>query len=179
MLRSGIALAGANIWRFQGQEDPQFGKGMVFADDITQWNLWGNELSVLVTCVSGLGVLSNSEGVFGLRRALAIAGAKYVISSLWNIPNKPSVLLMNKFFEIYQSTTKRTPAVALAQAQAYIRNITFGELNSRSIGREIIRELLAVRALSSLAEPIGTIISTDDVKPLADPYFWGAWICQG
>lgn len=23
MLRSGIALAGANIWRFQGQEDPQ------------------------------------------------------------------------------------------------------------------------------------------------------------
>jgi tetratricopeptide (TPR) repeat protein/CHAT domain-containing protein len=179
MLRSGIALAGANIWRFQGQEDPQFGKGVVFADDITQWNLWGNELSVLVTCVSGLGAVSNSEGVFGLRRALAIAGAKYVISSLWNIPTKPSVLLMNKFFEIYQSATKPTPAVALAQAQAYIRNITLGELNSSSIGREIIKELLAVRALSSLAEPIGTIIATDDVKPLADPFFWGAWICQG
>ncbi len=171
MLRSGIALAGANIWRFQGQEDPRFGKGVVFADDITQWNLWGNELSVLVTCVSGLGAVSNSEGVFGLRRALAIAGAKYVISSLWNIPTKPSVLLMNKFFEIYQSATKPNPAVALAQAQAYIRNITCGELNSSSIGREIIRELLAVRALSSIA--------TDDVKPLADPYFWGAWICQG
>jgi tetratricopeptide (TPR) repeat protein len=171
MLRSGIALAGANIWRFQGQEDPQFGKGVIFADDITQWNLWGNELSVLVTCVSGLGAVSNSEGVFGLRRALGIAGAKYVISSLWNIPTKPSVLLMNKFFEIYQSATKPTPAVALAQSQAYIRNITLGELNSSSIGREIIRELLAVRALSSIA--------TDDVKPLADPYFWGAWICQG
>jgi tetratricopeptide (TPR) repeat protein len=171
MLRSGIALAGANIWRFQGREDPQFGKGVVFADDITQWNLWGNELSVLVTCVSGLGAVSNSEGVFGLRRALAIAGAKYVISSLWNIPTKPSVLLMNKFFEIYQSATKPTPAVALAQAQTYIRNITFGELSNSSIGREIIKELLAVRALSSIA--------TDDVKPLADPYFWGAWICQG
>ncbi len=171
MLRSGIALAGANIWRFQGTSDSQFGKGVVFADDITQWNLWGNELSVLVTCVSGLGLVSNSEGVFGLRRALAIAGAKYVISSLWNIPTKPSVLLMNKFFEIYQSATKPTPAVALAQAQAYIRTVTCGELNSSSIGREIIQELLAVRALSSIA--------TDDVKPLADPYFWGAWICQG
>jgi tetratricopeptide (TPR) repeat protein len=171
MLRSGIALAGANIWRFQGTSDFKFGKGVVFADDITQWNLWGNELSILVTCVSGLGAVSNSEGVFGLRRALAIAGAKYVISSLWNIPTKPSVLLMNKFFEIYQSATKPTPAVALAQSQAYIRNITLGELNSSSIGREIIKELLAVRALSSIA--------TDDVKPLADPYFWGAWICQG
>ena len=171
MLRSGIALAGANIWRFQGTSDSKFGKGVVFADDITQWNLWGNELSVLVTCVSGLGAVSNSEGVFGLRRALSIAGAKYVISSLWNIPTKPSVLLMNKFFEIYQSATKPTPAVALAQAQAYIRNITLGELNSSSIGREIIKELLAVRALSSIA--------TDNVKPLAEPYFWGAWICQG
>jgi CHAT domain-containing protein len=109
----------------------------------------------------------------------ANAGAKYVISSLWNIPTKPSVLLMNKFFEIYQSTTKPTPAVALAQAQAYIRNITFGKLNSSSIGREIIKELLVVRVLSSLAEPIGTIIPTDDVKPLADPNFWGAWIFQG
>lgn len=171
MLRSGIALAGANIWRFQGLPDSKFGKGVVFADDITQWNLWGNELSVLVTCVSGLGAVSNTEGVFGLRRALAIAGAKYVISSLWNIPTKPSVLLMNKFFKIYQSAAKPTPAVALVQAQAYLRNITLGELTQSSIGREIIKELLAVRALSSSA--------TDDVKPLADPYFWGAWICQG
>ena len=173
MLRSGIALAGANIWRFQGQEDPEFGKGVVFADDITQWNLWGNELSILITCVSGLGEVSSNEGVFGLRRALAIAGAKYVISSLWNIPTKPSVLLMNKFFEFYQSADRPTPTVALAAAQTYLRNITLGELRKTSIGQEIIAELQddLVRALSPTAP--------DDTKPLADPYFWGAWICQG
>jgi tetratricopeptide (TPR) repeat protein/CHAT domain-containing protein len=173
MLRSGIALAGANIWRFQGTPSPEFGKGVAFADDIAQWNLWGNELSLIITCVSALGDISSSEGVFGLRRALAIAGAKYVISSLWNIPTKPSVLLMDKFFEFYQSAERPTPTVALAAAQNYIRNVTLGELRTSSIGREIIEELQhdRIRALNPTAP--------DDTKPLATPYFWGAWICQG
>jgi tetratricopeptide (TPR) repeat protein len=173
MLRSGIALAGANIWRFQGTETEKFGKGVVFAHDIAQWDLWGTELALMITCVSGLGAIKNSEGVFGLRRALSIAGAKYVITSLWNIPTKPSVLLMNKFFELYRSAARPTPPQALAQAQTYVRNITLGELKQIEIGRSIVEELQreTVRKLSSTA--------TDDVKPLADPHYWGAWICQG
>jgi tetratricopeptide (TPR) repeat protein len=173
MLRSGIALAGANIWRFQGTPDPKFGKGVAFAHDIAQWDLWGTELAVMITCVSGMGEVRESEGVFGLRRALAIAGAKYTISSLWNIKTKPSVLLMDKFFELYQSEDRPTPPQALAQAQTYVRNITLGELNQLEIGLAIVEELQreTVRKLS--------LTATDDVKPLADPHFWGAWICQG
>jgi CHAT domain len=171
MLRSGIALAGANIWRFQGTLDPKFGKGVAFAH-IAQWDLWGTELSLMITCVSGLGEVRNSEGVFGLRRALSIAGAKYTISSLWNIPTKASVLLMDRFFELYQSEGL-TPPQALAQAQTYVRNITLGELKQLDIGQAIVKELQGetVRKLS--------LTATDDVKPLADPHFWGAWICQG
>jgi tetratricopeptide (TPR) repeat protein len=173
MLRSGIALAGANIWRFQGTETEQFGKGVVFAHDIAQWDLWGTELALMITCVSGLGAIKNSEGVFGLRRALAIAGAKYVITSLWSIPTKPSVLLMNKFFELYRSAARPTPPQALAQAQNYVRNITLRELKELEIGLAIVEELQGetVRKLS--------LTATDDVKPLADPHYWGAWICQG
>jgi tetratricopeptide (TPR) repeat protein len=173
MLRSGIALAGANIWRFQGTETEKFGKGVVFAHDIAQWDLWGTELALMITCVSGLGAIENSEGVFGLRRALSIAGAKYVITSLWNIPTKPSVLLMNKFFELYRSADRPTPPQALAQAQNYVRNITLGELKELEIGQSIVEELQGetVRKLS--------LTATDDVKPLADPHYWGAWICQG
>jgi CHAT domain-containing protein len=173
MLRSGIALAGANIWRFQGTETEKFGKGVVFAHDIAQWDLWGTELALMITCVSGLGAIENSEGVFGLRRALSIAGAKYVITSLWNIPTKPSVLLMNKFFKLYRSADRPTPPQALAQAQNYVRNITLGELKELEIGQSIVEELQGetVRKLS--------LTATDDVKPLADPHYWGAWICQG
>ncbi len=173
MLRSGIALAGANIWRFQGTETEEFGKGVVFAHDIAQWDLWGTELALMITCVSGLGAIKNSEGVFGLRRALSIAGAKYVITSLWNIPTKPSVLLMDKFFELYRSAARPTPPQALTQAQNYVRNITLGELKEFEIGRSIVEELQGetVRKLS--------LTATDDVNPLADPHYWGAWICQG
>jgi hypothetical protein len=39
MLRCGFALAGANIWRFKGVESPQFGKGIIFAQDVMQCNL--------------------------------------------------------------------------------------------------------------------------------------------
>jgi tetratricopeptide (TPR) repeat protein len=173
MLRSGIALAGANIWRFQGTPSPKFGKGVALAQDIAQLDLWGTELTIFVTCVGALGEVKNSGGVFGLRRALSIAGAKYVITSLWNIPTKPSVLLMDKFFDLYQSEAHPTPPEALAAAQFYVRNISLGELKQSEVGREIIAELQSdrVRGLRSDA--------TDDVKPLADPHFWGAWICQG
>jgi hypothetical protein len=173
MLRSGIALAGANIWRFQGTPDPKFGKGVAFAHDIAQWDLWGTELVLMITCVSGLGEVRNSEGVFGLRRALAIAGAKYVITSLWNIPTKTSVLLMDKFFELYQSEDRPTPPEALAASQFYVRNITLGELKQSEVGREIVAELQSdrVRQLD--------LNATDDVTPLSHPHFWGAWICQG
>lgn len=173
MLRSGIALAGANIWRFQRTPDPKFGKGVAFAQDIAQWDLWGTELALMITCVSGLGEVRNSEGVFGLRRALSIAGAKYTISSLWNIPTKPSVLLMDKFFELYQSEDRPTPPQALAQAQTYVRNITLGELKQLKLGQSIVEELQRETVRKLL------LTATDDVKPLADPHFWGAWICQG
>jgi tetratricopeptide (TPR) repeat protein len=173
MLRSGIALAGANIWRFQGTLDPKFGKGVAFAHDIAQWDLWGTELALMITCVSGLGEVRNSEGVFGLRRALTIAGAKYTISSLWNIKTKPSVLLMDKFFELYQSEARPTPPEALAAAQFFVRNITLGELKQSKLGMAVVEELQSdtVRKISNNAP--------DDIKPLAHPHFWGAWICQG
>jgi tetratricopeptide (TPR) repeat protein len=170
MLRCGFALAGANIWRFQGIESPQFGKGIIFAQDVMQCNLWGTELALIATCVSGMGDIKNSEGVFGLRRALAIAGAKYVITSLWNIPTKPSALLMEKFFNLYKSGM--LPATALSAAQKHVRDITLGDLRNSQLGLEVIAELQSGFLPISDDTP-------NDLQPLSHPYFWGAWICQG
>jgi CHAT domain-containing protein len=170
MLRCGFALAGANIWRFKGVESPQFGKGIIFAQDVMQCNLWGTELAIIATCVSGMGEVKNSEGVFGLRRALAIAGAKYVITSLWSIPTKPSALLMEKFFEFYKSGLP--PAVALSNAQKDVRDITLGALKGSQLGLEVIDELK--EGYMQISDD-----TSDDFRPLSHPYFWGAWICQG
>jgi CHAT domain-containing protein len=70
MMRSGLALAGANTWLFGGTLPPQAGKGFVFAQDIASLDLWANELTVLSACDTARGDIKIGEGVFGLRRAL-------------------------------------------------------------------------------------------------------------
>jgi CHAT domain-containing protein len=55
------------------------GKGFVFAQDIASLDLWANELTVLSACDTARGDIKIGEGVFGLRRAFAVAGAKTLV----------------------------------------------------------------------------------------------------
>ncbi|MEQ9482235.1 CHAT domain-containing protein [Coleofasciculus sp. F4-SAH-05] len=55
------------------------------------------------------------EGVFGLRRAFAIAGTKTLIMSLWSVPDRATALLMNRFLSNLRQGIGRR--VALKEAQ--------------------------------------------------------------
>ncbi len=61
-------------------------------------NLQGTEWVVLSACESGLGEVKAGEGVWGLRRAFQMAGARTVISSLWAIPDKQTVSIMEQLY---------------------------------------------------------------------------------
>ncbi|MDF5714663.1 MAG: CHAT domain-containing protein [Rhizonema sp. NSF051] len=173
MMRSGLALAGANTWLKNGILPKQAGKGFVFAQDIASIDLWANELTVLSACDTARGDIKIGEGVFGLRRAFAVAGSKTLVMSLWKVPDRATALLMERFFDNLQSGMNR--ANALQDAQIYLRKITVEELRKSASGIELLKELMGVKELSEDSK----IDSQQEDTPLAHPFYWGAWICQG
>jgi len=172
MIRAGLAFAGANTSR-QGQTLPTHaGKGLLLAQDVAGIDLWENEVTILIACQTGLGDVQLGEGVFGLRRAFAVAGCKALIMSLWEVPTRVSLLLMDRFLnDVERGLGKRE---ALLKAQSYIRTITIQELQQFPLGCDILAEFIEKKVISE-----EFIEANPDYQLLSHPYFWGAWISQG
>jgi CHAT domain-containing protein len=115
MLRSGLALAGANTWLKAGNPPEEAEDGLLTAEDVTGLDLVATELVVLSACETGLGQVHVGEGVFGLRRAFVLAGAKTLVMSLWKVPDEPTRELMEDFYSRLLVGEGR--AEALRQAQ--------------------------------------------------------------
>jgi CHAT domain-containing protein len=169
MYRSFLAMTGANTGLRGDRLPPEAGNGLLSAQDITALDLWNTDLVVLCACQTGMGDIKTGEGVFGLRRALAIAGAKTLIMSLWSVPALPTVLLMDRLFDTLEQQSPKDYRAALEIAQDYIQTITVAELNQSQLGQDILKELTQVNLLNG----------KPDQQPLQHPHFWAAWICQG
>ena len=99
LLLTGLALAGANKRGATGED------GILTAEEIASLDLRGVEWAVLSACETGLGKATQTEGVFGLRRAFQIAGAHTVIMSLWPVEDKVTTEWMQTLYE--QRLSKR------------------------------------------------------------------------
>jgi CHAT domain-containing protein/tetratricopeptide (TPR) repeat protein len=116
LVRSGLALAGANHWHHMptGADD-----GILTAQEVSAIDLSAVQWAVLSACDTGLGELGRrSEGVFGLRRVFALAGARTVIMSLWQVDDEASSYWMEALYRARwqenQSTAAATRTASLA-----------------------------------------------------------------
>jgi CHAT domain-containing protein len=93
LLRSGLALAGANL-RGSGDDD-----GILTALEASGLNLWGTKLVTLSACDTGVGEVRNGEGVYGLRRAFVLAGTETLLMSLWPVSDYMTRELMVAYYK--------------------------------------------------------------------------------
>ncbi|TVQ53104.1 MAG: CHAT domain-containing protein, partial [Spirulina sp. DLM2.Bin59] len=93
LLRSGLALAGFNS-RQSGAED-----GALTALEVAGLNLWGTQLTILSACETGIGAVANGEGVYGLRRALVMAGSQSQLISLWKVSDEGTKDFMVAYYQ--------------------------------------------------------------------------------
>ncbi len=98
LMRSGLVFAGANdVWRLENIPDGD--DGVLTAQEVTAIDLSNTQLVVLSACETGLGDIRGSEGVYGLQRAFKMAGARYMIMSLWQVPDKETAEFMEVFYK--------------------------------------------------------------------------------
>ena len=99
LLRSGLAMAGANQRGVGAVADAGSDDGMLTAAEIATLDLSGVDWVVLSACNTATGSVRNGEGVFGLRRAFAVAGAGTTIMSLWKVDDLATNRWMQLLYE--------------------------------------------------------------------------------
>jgi CHAT domain-containing protein/Tfp pilus assembly protein PilF len=115
LVLSGLALAGANQRSSGPGED-----GLLTALEAAGLNLWGTKMVVLSACETGVGDARNGEGVYGLRRALVLAGSQSQVMSLWQVADTATRDLMIAYYQRLRRGEGRAEALRNVQ-RAFVR----------------------------------------------------------
>lgn len=127
LTRSGLILSGANHILAGDTLPDNVEDGILTAKEIANVDLRGLDLVVLSACQTGLGDISQGEGVFGLQRGFKKAGANSILMSLWEVNDEATQILMTQFYKnLVSGQTKRQ---SLLSAQKYLREFNNRQYN--------------------------------------------------
>ncbi|MBX7222092.1 MAG: CHAT domain-containing protein [Blastocatellia bacterium] len=115
LLRSWLFFAGANHGGDQEND------GTLTALEAAQLDLWGTRLVVLSACETGVGEAKTGEGVYGLRRALVLAGSEAQMMSLWSVSDEGTRELMVDYYRRLKAGTGRSEALRQVQME-FLKN---------------------------------------------------------
>lgn len=111
LMRSGLALANANVVNSGGED------GWLTAYEGMTLDLVGTQLVVLSACETGVGEIAPGEGVFGLRRALVVAGAQTQVMSLWKVDDEATRDLMVAYYKKLKTGGGRSEGLRQVQLE--------------------------------------------------------------
>ncbi|MUG92859.1 CHAT domain-containing protein [Scytonema sp. UIC 10036] len=144
------------------------------------FNLNQCRLVILSACETGMtDILSVSDEYIGLPSGFLYAGSSCVVSSLWTVNDKSTAYLMIKFLQNLQEAFTLgqdvSIAVALNQAQKWLRDITWEDLEKwqSSLQPLDITKDREVRVNRPQSENLTSN------KPFESPYYWAAFTAIG
>ncbi|HZF30916.1 MAG TPA: CHAT domain-containing tetratricopeptide repeat protein [Gammaproteobacteria bacterium] len=108
-------LSALVLSQFDERGRPQ--DGFLRLNDIYNLKL-GADLVVLSACDTALGREVRGEGLIGLTQGFMSAGARALVASLWQVPDRATAELMQQFYR-YMLDEKLKPAAALRKAQLW------------------------------------------------------------
>jgi CHAT domain-containing protein/tetratricopeptide (TPR) repeat protein len=91
--------------------------GLLTALELETLDFHGSQMLVLSQCRMADGVPSSGDGVYGMRRAAAIAGVKTFVAPLWNVSDSTERALMLRFYKELSMGRSRAGALRLAMLE--------------------------------------------------------------
>lgn len=160
LLKSYLFLTGANNSQTELDKDSD---GVITALEVTSLNLYGTKLVVLSACDTGLGEVKSGDGVYGLRRALVLAGSETQMMSLWSVNDASTKELMVNYYKLLKKGENRSGA---------LRKVQLSFINGTSLTTNST-ERLAHREKISHSRQSNKSIN------LSHPYYWASFIQSG
>ena len=103
-------LAGVNQLDVQSKDD-----GFLNALEVSTLDWNGIELVTISGCESGRGDFRFGEGVYGLKRSIAVAGARSSLLALWEVNDEATSVFMQTFYKRLSNGASKADALALTQ----------------------------------------------------------------
>jgi CHAT domain-containing protein/tetratricopeptide (TPR) repeat protein len=133
---------------------------LLFPTEVAKLPLQGTRLVTLSSCESGAGTAVSGEGLLGLRRGFALAGAREIAVALWPVSDRSTPEFMERFYRLALASDR--PAQALWQCQREFLAKASGDADFEAA---VLRYGPFVLSQNTPLETGGEIVVTDRAIP--------------